>query len=98
MERPLARCEMTAAGPAAWMPDGTWPDGPIDDDAPAGVAIAAHIARVVINTAGSPGLDLLADKAALDRKTLRSVVAGDTWPDLPTLVALEASLGVSLWP
>lgn len=89
---------MTAAGPARWMPDGTWPDGPIDDAAPTAVAIAAHIARAVTAAAGTDGVDPLADKATLDRKTLRSVVAGDTWPDLPTLVALEATLGVSLWP
>lgn len=40
----------------------------------------------------------VAAEAGLARSTIYQVLAGEAWPDMVTLAALEGVLGVRLWP
>jgi transcriptional regulator with XRE-family HTH domain len=40
----------------------------------------------------------VADRAEIDRNTLRRVLAGESWPDMIVIAKLERAFGVDLWP
>lgn len=56
--------------------------------------------RLVVNIReqmGSTTIRALGRDANIDHNTLRTVLAGETWPDLITIAKLEQTLG-PLWP
>jgi len=46
---------------------------------------------------GEASIRSVARNASVDHNVLRTVLAGETWPDLVTIAKLEQSLG-ALWP
>lgn len=83
--------------PRHWLADGTWPDGRIEDDAPAATAKTATAARLVRRHVAEFGADPVAARCGADVGELERFLAGDDWPTLDLLARLEQGLGVRLW-
>jgi ribosome-binding protein aMBF1 (putative translation factor) len=78
----------------------TWPEGPFRADTPPAVFYAVEIAkrlRAAIDDSGQSVVSL-AETLSLARSTIYDIINGETWADSYTLAALEAHLGVRLWP
>ena len=39
----------------------------------------------------------LSDRGLISRQTVRNILRGETWIDLPTLYRIEQNLNVTLW-
>ena len=39
----------------------------------------------------------LSDRGPISRQTVRNILRGETWIDLPTLYRIEQNLNVTLW-
>lgn len=85
--------------PSAYVaPGGTWPDGPLVADPPPEAVLLQNISKAfrgVVEARGSEARTAL--KARISRQTVRNILRGETWIDLPTLYRIEQNLGVELW-
>ena len=80
-------------------PDGTWPDGPLTDDAPDEARFAMGVGQRLKAHCEANGLSMNAVSRATNVpvQTVINLLTGKSWGDLPILFRLEAGLGVSLW-
>jgi transcriptional regulator with XRE-family HTH domain len=77
---------------------GAWPTGPLKKGAPPSAAYAQAIVFTLRLAIGDRSISDIARSADVARSTVHDLLAGNTWPDLVTLVKLEGILGVTLWP
>ena len=83
--------------------DGTWPEGPLKDDAPDEAEFVMEIARRLKThcKGAADGKDRswrsVARDADLDKKTIINIVKGATWCEVPTIYRLEKALQIHLW-
>lgn len=86
------------AQPSDYCPD--FPDGPVADDAPAGVSELAFVARRLRAelAARGRGITELARTADVDRSTVYDLLAGRAYVDTATLARVERAVGRRLWP
>lgn len=81
--------------------DGTWPDGPFQDDAPETIRVAAHIASRIRDAVAEAGLNVtqVSDGLGIARSTYYDIVNnGTVLPDLHTMVRAEVFLNIRVWP
>lgn len=80
--------------------DGEWPLGPFLPTTPAYAHVTARLVASLSAVMSRRGLSLraVAVPAGIDPTSLSRLVTGKVVPDLGTIVALENSLGVDLWP
>lgn len=86
--------------PCAYLAaDGTWPEGPLADDAPDEARFALEVGQRLKAHCDANGLSMNAVSRATNvhTQTVINLLAGRTWGDLPIIYRLEAGLGVSLW-
>ena len=85
-------CDYLAAG-------GTWPEGPLADDAPDEARFALQVGQRLKAHCEANGLSMNAVSRATNvhTQTVINLLAGRTWGDLPILFRLEVGLGVRLW-
>lgn len=80
--------------------DGSWPQGPIDPQAPAYARVCAALVSRLQEHMTAHGLSLraVANPAGIDPTSLSRLVTGKVVPDLATIAHLEEALGIDLWP
>lgn len=80
-------------------PGGTWPDGPLADDAPPEAHLAQHIAKAFRNAYNARNLSLskAAKRIGISRTTVDNILHGNTWLDLTTIDRIERKLNLHLW-
>ena len=85
-------CDYLGAG-------GTWPEGPLADDAPDEARFALQVGQRLKAHCEANGLSMNAVSRGTNvhTQTVINLLAGKSWGDLPILFRLEAGLGVSLW-
>ena len=85
--------------PAAYVIDGgTWPRSRLVDDAPPEAAVLRIISKEVRAAVEARGSEAkFAQRAGISRRTVRNILRGETWMDLPTLYRIEECLDKSLW-
>lgn len=90
----------TVLAPAAYLTSGSWPSGRLADDAPPGAIAAQHVAVRLTQELDRLALGHreLARRAGVSHATIGRAVDGQAYLDMPVLAALEAALGVGLWP
>lgn len=72
-----------------------WPHGETSD--PAG-RVAANFVLALRDAVDGESVRYVARQCGVNHQTLRSVLAGDVWPDMQTIARLEFGLGRPLWP
>ena len=79
--------------------DGTWPEGPLADDAPDEARFAMEVGQRLRAHCEANGLSMNAVSRATNvhTQTVINLLAGKTWGDLPIIYRLEAGLGARLW-
>jgi DNA-binding phage protein len=82
--------------PASYVVSGQWPHGELGG--PVAAKYVQAIARRLTRAIGDRSLRQVADDADLQHRTVRSLLSGESWPDVITVAKLEQSLGVRLWP
>lgn len=85
-------------GPAAYLRSGRWPDGRLLKSAPLATWWAAEISRQLQTALDGQSKREVADSIGVARSTLYDILNGSSWPDLITIVALEAYFDVPLMP
>lgn len=83
--------------PACYAATGTWPDGPLNPDAPPQARLAQGIAQRLQDRLQHMTVYRAAKRSGLSAQTIHNILKGRTWPDLHTLARLEASLNTCLW-
>ena len=85
-------CDYLGAG-------GTWPEGPLADDAPDEARFALEVGQRLKAHCEENGLSMNAVSRATNvhTQTVINLLGGRTWGDLPIIWRLEAGLGVRLW-
>ena len=85
-------CDYLAAG-------GTWPEGPLADDAPDEARFSLEVGQRLKAHCDANGLSMNAVSRATNvhTQTVINFLAGRTWGDLPIIWRLEAGLRVGLW-
>ena len=80
-------------------PDGTWPDGPLEENPPPEAVLAQSITKKFRDHADRLGWNhsKAARRAGISRKTVLNILNGETWLDLPTIDRLERNLGLRFW-
>ena len=78
---------------------GTWPEGPLVDDAPEEARFALEVGQRLKAHCEENGLSMNAVSRATNvhTQTVINLLGGRTWGDLPIIWRLEAGLGVRLW-
>lgn len=72
-----------------------WPHGETSD--PAG-AVAMYFVRELGIAIDGQTVRSVASHCGVNHQTLRSILAGEVWPDMRTIALLEFGLGRALWP
>lgn len=72
-----------------------WPQGAATD--PVGT-MAARFVTALSSAIEGQSVRSVATRCGLNHQTLRSVLAGEVWPDMRTIALLELGLGQHLWP
>jgi transcriptional regulator with XRE-family HTH domain len=75
---------------------GPWPEKPSSD--PAGEIARKLVLNLQRALTTQKSIRAVATLAGIDHTTILKILAGRSWPDLHTIVRLEQSLGVPLWP
>lgn len=88
----------TRGTPLSFVRSGSYPDCVFQPDAPASVHWAGEVARRLNTAISAHAVSDIAARAGLARSTIYDIMAGRTWPDLASIVQLQAALGVTLWP
>ena len=83
--------------PADYAAAGTWPDGPLDPDAPPEARLAQGVAQRLEDRLKNMTVYRAAQRSDLNAQTIHNILEGRTWPNLRTLARLEASLNACLW-
>ena len=76
---------------------GTWPDSPLMEDAPPEAFVLQIISKRFCGIVEPRGEAKVARKAGISRQTVRNILRGETWIDLPTLYRIEKGLGQKIW-
>ena len=82
--------------PASYLAGGEWPHGRVEG--PAEVEVVRRLVEALVAAMGDDGLRATARAAGVNHASLRSVLRGESWPDVVTLARLERALDVDLWP
>ena len=109
----MARSKTVKGIPRDYLaPGATWPDGPLQADAPPEAVLAWNLsrrfrdAREARKVPRRPGqrrrpsehsLTKLAQDAGLSKTTVHNFLKGKTWPDMLTVDRLERVFRVRLW-
>ena len=84
--------------PKDYLADGgTWPNGRLVADAPPEAVVLQIISKKFHGTVEPRGEAKVAREAGISRQTVRNILRGETWIDLPTLYRIEQNLPVKLW-
>ncbi|MEU9603390.1 transcriptional regulator [Streptomyces sp. NPDC048057] len=88
------------AAPATYLADGTWPDGPLREDAPISAVYAQAFSRRLGAVIEELGLNPFAVQriTGVNRRTIERTLKGLVLPDFGAIARLESELGVDLWP
>lgn len=78
--------------------DATWPQGPLQGDAPAVASFAMEIARQLKAACEATSQRAVADKAGLSSKTVNNIINGTSWGSVVAIYQLEEALNKALWP
>ena len=80
-------------------PGGTWPDGPLKENAPPEAVLAQSIAKQFRDHVERLGWNHseTARRAKISRKTVLNILRGETWLDLPTIDRMERNLKMRFW-
>lgn len=89
------RRRTSADKPNSYVSSGQWPHAAIDDVA---ARYAQDIAQRLAAAIGTRSIRRVAEEAGLSHSTVGSILHGEHWPELATLVLLEVHLGARLWP
>ncbi|WDN54827.1 transcriptional regulator [Streptomyces clavuligerus] len=86
--------------PAAYLAEGTWPDGRLRDDAPVSAVYAQAFTRRLRDAIGEMGLNPFAVErvTGVGRRTVERTLKGLVLPDFGAIARLETGLGADLWP
>ena len=87
--------------PRCYLADGgTWPDGPLESNAPLEARVAQHIAVVLRDCCKARRLSSYkaADAASMSQGALYNVLSGRAWPNSSVVARIERNLAVVLWP
>ena len=81
------------------VPGGTWPDGPLEENAPLEALLAQDISKKFCEAVKARGWTRaeIARKTGISRKTIINIQNGDTWLDLPTIDRMERKLKLNFW-
>ena len=85
--------------PNVYLDRGTWPTGPLVDDAPTEAKLAKHIAwllRSHIETEHLTPSDV-SETVGISEAAVHNLLNGDSWPDLSTIHRVERGLDATLW-
>ena len=77
--------------------DGTWPEGPLEDDAPDEAAFVMEIAYRLRTHCEGRSIRSVARATGLHPQTIINILNGTTWGGVPTIYRLEKSLKIRLW-
>lgn len=79
--------------------DGTWPEGPLTDDAPDEARFAMGVGQRLKAHCEASSLSMNAVSRATNVpvQTVINLLTGKSWGDLPIIYRLEAGLRVRLW-
>jgi lambda repressor-like predicted transcriptional regulator len=72
-----------------------WPHGETSDPA---AAVAAIFVSELRNTIEGQSVRAVAAHCGVNHQTLRSILAGEVWPDMRTIALLEFGLKKAFWP
>ena len=75
---------------------GSWPDGPLVEDAPAEALLARGVADR-LRSAQRGSIRSIAREAGISVQAVINIRDGTTWGDLPTIARLEIALDATLW-
>ena len=77
---------------------GTWPKSRLVDDAPPEADLLRNISKQFSGIVEGRGSEAKTAKmAGISRQTVRNILRGETWMDLPTLYRIEQNLNITLW-
>lgn len=81
------------------VPDGTWPDGPLTEDAPDEARFVMGVGQRLKAHLEVNGLSMNAVSRATNVpvQTVSNLLSGASWGDVPIIYRLEAGLRVKLW-
>ena len=77
--------------------DGTWPEGPLKDDAPDEAEFVLEISRRLKDACKNRSKRSVARDAGMDTQTVINIIKGATWCEVPTIYRLEKALQIRLW-
>ena len=77
--------------------DGTWPDGPLQADAPPEAHLAQAVAQRLRTAQGNQTLREVADRAGTSTRPIFDTLHGNRWGSLPIIARLENALNTNLW-
>lgn len=84
--------------PRDYLKSGQWPDGQFRKTAPPAVYWSAEISKRLRSAIGERTITSIAQEADLARSTIYDILNGVTWPDVVSIVKLQDTLDVELWP
>lgn len=78
---------------------GTWPEGPLTEDAPDEARFVMGVSQRLKAHCDANGLSMNAVSRATNVpvQTVSNLLSGKSWGDVPIIYRLEAGLGVRLW-
>ena len=80
---------------------GSWPDGPLSEDAPPEVVVAQELSekfRGIYEARYDSDTSTAADGLEVSEATVEGLLNGSAWPDLATVARIERNHQVTLWP
>lgn len=88
--------------PCAYVaPGGTWPDGPFEADEgerlPPELFLLQNISKALRGVVEPRSEAAVARQAKISVKTVRNILRGETWIDVPTLYRLSERVYGELW-
>ena len=85
--------------PRCYLSQGaTWPEGPLQGDAPDVASFALEIAQRLKAACEATSQRSVAEKAGLSSKTVNNIVRGISWGSVVAIYQLEEALDTALWP
>ena len=77
--------------------DATWPEGPLQGDAPDVAVFAIEIARRLKAACAATSQRAVAKEAGLNSKTVNNIINGISWGSVVAIYQLEEALNAALW-
>jgi len=82
-------------------PGGRWPDGPFEaeegEKLPPELFLLQNISKALRGVVEARSEAAVARKAAISRKTVRNILQGKTWIDVPTLYRISQRVHGDIW-